>query len=158
MSRTSVTTAALCLVSTLLTAACDSTSEPKIGPPTVIVPLSGSAQTGAVATALGAPIVVRVNDSNGNAVPNTPISWSTPDGGTLTGAATTDASGTAQATWTLGTTRGTQTAVATVASIPPLNITATATAGPPSQVQKNTGDAQTGAAGTSLVSRPAIKV
>src|SRR5687767_6567523 len=99
MSRLSAATASLCVFFTVLTTACDSTSEPKIGPPAALVPVSGSAQTGAVATALGAPIVVRVNDSNGNAVPNTPITWSTPDGGTLTGAATTDASGTAQATW-----------------------------------------------------------
>lgn len=158
MSRNPVPTAALCLILALIAVGCDSTSEPKVGPPAALVVVSGNAQTGPVAAALSTPIVVRVNDANGTPVPNTPITWSTANGGTVVSAPMTDASGTAQATWTLGTTTGVQTATATVAGITPANITATATAGAASQLQKTTGDAQSGTVGTALTARPSVRV
>src|SRR5262249_33998876 len=76
--------------------------------------LSGNNQSGAVGTALPAPLRVVVRDANGNGVMGISVSFAVASGGgTLSSAATlSDASGIAQTVLTLGTTPGANTATA----------------------------------------------
>ena len=95
------TLAAACLV-----AACGSdTTEPDPDP--VLAVASGSGQSGTVGQALASPLVVRVTRS-GAGLSGATVSWSvTSGGGTVSPAtSTTDASGNASTTWTLGPTAG----------------------------------------------------
>lgn len=91
--------------------------------------VSGDAQTGRVASALGQQLTVNVKDQYGYAVSGKQVVWA-PGlfSGTLTATRdTTDASGNASATWLLGTAAIGQTATATVAGIAPIAFTATGT-------------------------------
>ena len=86
--------------------------------PTTLTKVSGDTQTGLPSTALANPFVVEVKD--GKTTPKTfagvPVTFAvTGGGGTLsTTSTTTDATGRAQTTLTLGTTSGTNTVTATV--------------------------------------------
>ena len=97
------------------------------GSPATITISSGDAQTGTVNTALANPIVVKVEDENGDDVAGASVTWAVASGGgtlsALTG--TTGSDGTAQVTWTLGTTAGTNTVTATVTGLTPVTFTAT---------------------------------
>jgi hypothetical protein len=96
-----------------------------------IAKVSGDPQTGAVGTTLGAPLVVRVTDAFGTAVPGAVITWSMTGGGSLSAASTpTGADGQASVTRTLGGTVGQQTTVATAEGLAgsPVTFTHTATA------------------------------
>lgn len=77
------------------------------------------------------PLAVKVTTSSGQAVTGTAVQWNvTGGGGSITPASsTTDASGVATATWTLGNTAGTQTAVASFDAAHTVTFTITATAG-----------------------------
>jgi hypothetical protein len=121
---------------------------------------SGDLQQGTVGTQLGLPLKVLVRDANATPVPGATVAFATGSGSVGTASATTDASGLAQTTWTLGTTAGTQTATATVtgASGSPATFSATATAGAVAQVTKAAGDAQTTSAGATLPVSPAVLV
>ncbi len=92
---------------------------------------SGNAQSGAAGTALPAKLVVVVTDSVGNRIPGAPLTWNvTAGGGSLAGAsATTDTSGRGRATWTLGSTAGTNAVQVTSSGLTgsPVTFTATAT-------------------------------
>ncbi|HEU4566279.1 MAG TPA: Ig-like domain-containing protein [Gemmatimonadaceae bacterium] len=74
------------------------------GAPSRILKVSGDGQTGRAFQPLAQPLVARVIDVYGNAVPGAPVQWSTcASCGTLaTSGTVTDAAGLAQATWTLG--------------------------------------------------------
>ena len=86
-------------------------------PPTVsnrLAIISGDQQSGPVGTTLTAPLVVRVTDGAGAAVPNVVITWSVTGGGSVSPATTTTATdGQASVTRTLGGTAGEQKTVAT---------------------------------------------
>jgi hypothetical protein len=93
--------------------------------------VSGDAQTGAVATVLGAPLVVKVSDAFGSAVPGVAITWSLTGGGSLSETSTqTGSNGQASVTRTLGGTVGQQTTIATADGLAgsPVTFTHTATA------------------------------
>lgn len=99
-------------------AACRSSETPIPRTPTTLAIVSGSNQTGDLATALAAPLVVRALDAAGRAVSGVAIAWTVTGGGSVSPVATTtDAQGQASATWTLGATPGTQTATATSSAI-----------------------------------------
>lgn len=104
--------------------------------PAVIQIVSGDAQTGVVGAELPVALTVRVTDSSARPSVGTTVTWATVSGGgTVTPATgTTDGSGMTSARWTLGTTAGTQRVSATVAGIPAVQFTATATAGSVSAV------------------------
>lgn len=74
---------------------------------------SGDAQTAPAGTALAAPLLIRVNDKWGNAIPAVAVAWKvTAGGGSLSAASVaTDSTGQARVTWTLGA-AGPQAAVA----------------------------------------------
>ena len=92
--------------------------------------VSGDAQTGTAGAVLGAPLVVKVSDVNGNPVPGAAITWSITGGGSLSETSSlTGADGQASVTRTLGGTAGQQTTVATADGLvgSPLTFTHTAT-------------------------------
>lgn len=128
-----------------------------------IVKVSGDAQTGTVGQALAQPLVVRVNDANGNAIANLRVNFVVTQGAGSLGAAadTTDASGQAQTTWTLGQIAGTN----HQASATPVSGTAgstsfgaTANAAAASQIAAVSGSGQTGQVATALTSAIVVRV
>jgi alpha-tubulin suppressor-like RCC1 family protein len=111
----------------------DSTS-PK---PISILSNVSPAQSGEVGTRLTAAIQVKVVDSHGSAVKGATIDW-TPAAGSVSASATaTNIDGIAQTLWTLGTVAGVQHMSATLSGSSldaPLQISATALAGPPTSL------------------------
>lgn len=98
------------------------------GPPVAIVVVSGDAQRAPSGTALPAPLVVQLTDSNGNPTSGVTVTWTiTAGGGTITASSVTDASGQASAQWTLGPTPGANSASASVSgtTLTPASFTAT---------------------------------
>lgn len=89
------------------------------GPATQIALTSGNNQAGPSGTALGAPFVVTVRDANNNAVQGTSVNWSVTGGGgsVSAGATTTNASGQAQTTLTLGSVGAINSATASSAGL-----------------------------------------
>jgi hypothetical protein len=74
--------ALLAIVTTAIAAACGSSSGGTTGPslggtPTNIVKVSGDSQSGAYEATIPKPLVVKVTDSVGQPVTNTPVSWLT---------------------------------------------------------------------------------
>jgi adhesin/invasin len=88
-----------------------------IGPPSVLVKVSGDGQTGVAGTALAESLVVRLEDANGHGVPGVPVTWAALSGGGTFGpaAAVTDGNGRLASSWTLGGTVGGNSARATSA-------------------------------------------
>ena len=129
---------------------------------------AGSAQTGAIGTALPIRPAVIVRDAGNNPVAGVTVNYAvTTGGGTLAGtSATTDANGVATGpAWTLGQTAGAQTVQATVLANGvtgnPVTFTATATAGAASRLDPVTGTAsQTATVGSALsgTALPAVTV
>lgn len=106
----------------------------------------GEAPTATVGAILSDPIGVRLTDSTGRALSDIPLAWVALDGGSVNGAAArTDSLGEARARWTLGTTAGRQRIrlqVGSGRSVPPVSLTALATAGAPATATVASGDAQ----------------
>jgi hypothetical protein len=123
---------------------------------------SGVAQSGMVGQALAAPLVVLVNDSRSHPAAGVAVSFAVTSGGGSVGtpAATTDAAGHAQTTWTLGTVAGSQTVNATVsgATGSPVTFSATATASTAASVTKLAGDNQSYVAGQPVPTPPSVAV
>lgn len=129
-SKTSrIVLAALCIT---LLAACkkDATTGPS-STPTAIKMQGGSGQTGAVNATLTAPLAVVVTDAAGKTVSGARVDWDVAvGGGTLSsGSSTTNSSGVAQTTWTLGTLAGSMRVSAQVNGLTPVTFTATALPG-----------------------------
>ncbi|MEO5813721.1 MAG: Ig-like domain-containing protein [Gemmatimonadaceae bacterium] len=98
------------------------------GAPASITVVSGGGQTAAVNAALS-PIIVLVKDAAGNASVGATVDFAVATGGgSVTPATTTtDNSGQASATWTLGAASGAQTLTAAIAGVTPVTVSATAT-------------------------------
>lgn len=123
-----------------------------------VVKVAGDAQTGAVGTQLATSLGVQVRDAGGHPIAGAAVAFTTTSGGSLgTPSATTDATGGAASTWTLGTTAGQQLATATVGSAS-ATFTATATSTGAASVAKQSGDGQSASAGTSVSVPPAVLV
>jgi adhesin/invasin len=140
----------------VLAAACGD-DEPST--PSTITPAGGTAVTGQAGGTI--PVTVRVAASNGRALSGQIVTFSTTaTGSTVTPTIdTTDASGDATTQWKLGTTIGVQTLTASVAGLTtPATVAATVTAGAPASVTATAGNAQTGAVGAALATRPAVTV
>ena len=97
---------------------------------TTVVEISGDDQSSQVSTALDAPFVVEVRDQNGDGLSGVTVAFAvTAGGGSLSASSvTTNASGRAESTLTLGSTVGTNTVTATVSGITAISFTATGTA------------------------------
>ncbi len=89
-----------------------------------------SGQTGLVGTLLPTPLAVIVTDAYGNPVTGAPVTWVVSAGGGSLGttASTTNSSGVASTTWTLGASAGTATVTATSALLPASPVTFASTA------------------------------
>jgi hypothetical protein len=122
---------------------------------------SGDGQTATVGSALSAPLVVRVSDGSGGGLPGVSVAWTVvTGGGSLSAPVTqTDASGLASVDWTLGSTAGTQTAVATVSGLAgsPVTFTATATSAGAASLSLVSGNGQSSTVGTA-VAQPLVVV
>ena len=114
---------------------------------------SGNDQTGPVGQALANALRVLVT-VDGEPQPDVSVTWSTTDGSLAPSSVVTDADGISATTWTLGTTTGTQTALATLegASGSPVTFTATATAATITiaKAPTSSGNGQTAAPGQAL--------
>ena len=108
---------------------------------------------GAVGAELAQPVVLRVTDTIGMALGLVRLSWSTLDGGTVTGSARTDSTGSAQAYWTLGRRAGQQRLLVQLGNprlIPATKVDASAEPGPASALVVQSGQGQRATAGTRL--------
>ncbi|HEX9729898.1 MAG TPA: Ig-like domain-containing protein [Gemmatimonadales bacterium] len=78
--------------------------------PAGLVKVGGDDQNAPINTTLPAPLVVQVNDANGDPLPGASVTWAvaTGGGGVTPSASVTDAGGQASTAWTLGPTLGTQ--------------------------------------------------
>ena len=102
--------------------------------PASITKTRGDAQTGALASVLSDSLAVRVADRFGNAVSGVSVQWAANGGSISPTTSSTDATGTARASWTLGPTLGQQSANAAIPSVSPGIFSATATAGAPARI------------------------
>jgi hypothetical protein len=131
-------------------AACGGSTEPDAAvQPAAIRAEGGNNQTGRVGGALPVPVSVVVLDASNRPAPNVSVEFRAQSGGGSVSPPriSTGPDGRARATWTLGTTAGTQGLAATVLGLPSVQFAATATAGPatqlvvaPPQVTLPTGD------------------
>ena len=119
--------------------------------PTQLTIVSGDGQSGTVGTPLAQPLVVLVRDSTGAPIPNVIVEWA---GWNFTTTRTTDAAGQASVSVTLGGTAGSQNAYAHVpSSIDPsysVQFQISATPGPPTHLELEWGDGQSGTVGAVL--------
>jgi hypothetical protein len=115
--------------------ACGDSSGPKTAPPASLVVVSGDRQPAPeVGMPLPLPLTVKVLDAQGQNLAGVAITWAAVSGSTSTTSTTTDAKGLSSVQWTLGTQSGSQTATATVTGLKPVTFTATAVAGPLTQM------------------------
>lgn len=103
------------------------------GSPATIALAAGDAQTGQIGDALPLPVVVKVTDQHGNAVPGATVTFGAAvgNGSATPPSPSTDASGVASSTWTLGSTIGAQRLQATAEGLAPVTFSATANDLPP---------------------------
>ena len=121
---------------------------------------SGNNQVGVAGTQLVQQLAVKITDSGGNAVAGTTVNWAATAGGTGvsvgSSSSITDASGIATTSATLGSSGGVNTFTATVTGLTGSPVTFNATAAKTLAV--NSGNNQTGIAGTQLGSSLSVKV
>lgn len=130
-------------------------------PPATVTATTPTTMTATVATAVATAPTVRVQDERGRGVRNVPVTFTVTGGGGSVGlaSATTDAEGVASAgSWMLGTAAGVNTLMATVAALPPVQFTATGTAGAPAVLIKAAGDNQQARAGSPVPVAPSVIV
>jgi adhesin/invasin len=123
------------------------------GAPASIVAIAGEGQSATVNTTVPTAPSVRVTDAHGNDVSGVTVTFTVESGGgsVAGGTQTTDTDGTASVdSWTLGTTAGANTLRATAGSVSVV-FSATGTAGAPSSIVKQAGDAQSATVNTAVV-------
>lgn len=143
-----------------LTKATSTAFDVTVGPPASIAKVAGDGQTAQVGTSVASAPVVLITDAGGNPVAVVPVTFAvTVGGGSLTGAsATTNADGQAAVgSWTLGATAGENVLTATAGGLQ-VSFSATGTAGPATNLAKNTGDGQSAVVGTAVATSPTILV
>lgn len=138
-------------------AACKETTSPPA--PSAISAVSSTALTGVVGGAVTAPSVI-VTSAGGTPVAGVTVSFSVSGGGALgKSSAVTDGAGVASAaSWTLGTTAGTQTVDASASGLPSVRFIATASAGAAATMSAVAGDAQTANIGDAVAVAPAVQL
>jgi hypothetical protein len=144
------------LASLSLLANCSEPNALKGGAPSAMIVISGGDQSGVVGQELPMPLVVRVNDADGDPVPNQVVNFKVTSGGgsVFAGVALTNASGEARERWTLGTVSGVEQRVqaraidqSTGEALVFADFAATSTVGPPASITANGGAGQTVNAG-----------
>ncbi len=137
----------------LLLAACGGSDPNRT--PAALVAISGGNQTGRAGLALPSPLVVQVDDKEGDPVANVAVGFTvTAGGGSVQPASVvTNERGQASASWALGTTAGApSTTTASVAGLAgsPVQFIATVEAAPPATVTVLQGDHQVAEVGQAL--------
>jgi hypothetical protein len=119
---------------------------------------SGNNQTGVVGTQLATPLAVLVRDNLGNPVAGITVNWATTNGGASVGGPTSvcNAFGVATINAFLGTNGGANTFTATVSGLTGSPVTFSANAA--KTIAVNSGNFQTGVAGTQLAAPLAVLV
>lgn len=149
------------LLVALATGACtESGTAPPATPETIEIS-RGNHQSGTVGQPLTTPLEVVVRSSSGGGVANITVAWEVTagDGSVTPFEAATDGSGTATATWTLGTTAGLGQAVrAEVAGLGAVTFSAAALPGPASSITVVSGDGQTATPGAELSEPVVVRV
>ena len=142
-------------------AACGGSTEPKkdVIPASIAAATTDTlrAQAGAV---VNTALSVTVKNAAGQPIDSALITFAVGSGGGSLSATTvrTDSLGRATTTWTLGTTAGVQTVTATAGVLPSVTFVAVASAAAAASMTKLAGDAQTAVAGSTVTTRPAVKV
>lgn len=135
------------------------TAQGVAGTPTSLILVSGDGQTGMAGAALGQPLVVRAEDTNGNPTAGAAIAWTVTAGGGVVSVDTvlTDSAGLAAVAWTLGTAAGApqQVDATVVGGAASVVFSATATPGPASTLAFTVPPSST-PAGTAMA--PAVEV
>ena len=130
--------------------------------PTQMAINAGNNQSATVGTAVATAPSVLVRDASNNPVSGVTVTFTVSSGGgsVSSASATTNASGIASVTWTLGTSLGQNTMTASVSGLSgsPLTFTATAIAGPPATSTKLGTDGITALVTTPAIPPPAVRV
>jgi hypothetical protein len=129
------------------------------GNPAALQIVQGNNNTAPAGFALAESLVVRLVDANGNGVAARAVAWAVTGGGGSPSPAstTTDANGLSATRWTLGTTAGPNTLIASAAGFV-ANFSATGTSDVPTKVSIFSGNNQTGPAGQALPTDPTVLV
>lgn len=156
------------VVATAVACGDSGTSDPDPDPDTTPAALlieGGNNQSAEVGVALGAPLIVRVENAAGDPLNGKTIDWSVESGGGSLGSSssTTNAQGLAQATYTVGSAAGPNQVVASVRDATNLTVTFTATANDPpdlvpAAITKVSGDAQSATVGQALANPLVVRV
>ena len=130
------------------------------GPADTVAGVAGNTQTGQAGSPLPDSLVVFVVDAYGNGIADVPLTWTASGGGTVLPAGpATDAGGRLAATWTLGTTAGTQTVTVDGTGVPrAMTFAATATPGPPPMLAIITQPSATASNGVPFIRQPVIQL
>jgi len=140
----------------------DSLTPPANPVPTSLAVVAGNSQQQTVGTELSNPLVVRLDDQNGDPMADETVTFAvTQGGGSLSIASVqTDANGEASATWTLGTTAGSGHQV--TATVSGTSVTASfsaqATPDAPAVVTVFEGNSQQALVGNAVATAPAVQV
>jgi hypothetical protein len=136
----------------------DATVQFVAGSPATVEIVGGDGQSAVVGTALGDPLEVRVIDANDNPVGGATVNWDpSEDGSASPTTSETNASGITSTTWTLGTTAGAQSLVASVSGAQ-ATFGATGEPGPPDAVVIIDGNGQEGVVGQELPEQLVVEV
>jgi alpha-tubulin suppressor-like RCC1 family protein len=125
----------------------DAVEPPRAAAVTVVAGHDVTTTVGTLVTA-----AVRVEDAGGQGVGNVSVGWAVTSGnGSVNSATTTtNSAGEAVTGWTLGTTPGPNTLIATVAGLAPVTLAAAATVGAPASLMVVSGDQQSADPGEEL--------
>lgn len=128
--------------------------------PAQLFKFDGDAQSAPVGAAVGVPLVARVLDAGGIAIPGVTVGFAVTTGGGLVGtpSAVANGSGHASTTWTLGTTSGAQSVTASATGVTSVVFGATGLPAAADTIIKVSTDGQNVPAGTPVTPAPAVRV
>jgi protocatechuate 3,4-dioxygenase beta subunit len=131
-----------------------------VGAATTLVINAGDNQTGTAGAALPTALSVKVTDTNGNPISGFTVNWLAATGGGSVAAptSTSNVSGIASISATLGATAGPNTFTASGTGVNSVTFNETGVAGTATTLTLNAGDNQTGAAGAALPIALSVKV
>ncbi len=129
------------------------------GGPAALQIVQGNNNTAPAGFALAESLVVRLVDANGNGVAGRAVAWAVTGGGGTPSplSSNTDVNGLAATRWTLGTTAGPNTLIASAAGFV-ANFSATGTSDVPTRISIFSGNNQSGPANQALPSDPTVLV
>ncbi len=135
------------------------TSHATSGGAVTVVKISGDTATAPAGFQLPNPVVVQVQDINGNGVAGRTVNWVVTDGGSVTPlTSTTDAQGKASASWTLRSAAGLNQLTAAAAGLSQLHFTATGIAAQPARITAQSATTIAGTAGLGVTAKPSVKI